>query len=132
MMRGSQIHRHSFVTTAPKGQQAVAWGRKPQVRAEPEHSRSANVLFSQAPEWGRHGRALKQLFEKQRAVVSGFAAVSLLRSLVLKKSKGFCGPRPRTWGLRRQATTCRRIRGSNPPSRRCADSLAALAPRRAQ
>jgi hypothetical protein len=106
--------RRPLVARAPKGRQAVAWWRKPQVRAKPGHSHSFNILSFQAPEWGRQGRAWEKPFDTQRAVVNGFAALSLLRSSGLGKSRGYCRPRPRTWGLRRQATTCRRVRGSNP------------------
>ena len=102
------------VGIAPKGREAVARVREPQVRANPSHTRSFSIFWSQAPEWGRQGRASNQPFERQRTVANGFAAVSLLRSSVFKKSIRVCGPRPRTWGLRHQATTCRRIRGFHP------------------
>jgi hypothetical protein len=64
----------------PKGRQDVAWWRQPQGRAKWNHRHAFSVIFSQGTEWGRHRRASKRPFEKQRAIASGVDAVSLPRS----------------------------------------------------
>jgi hypothetical protein len=111
------------VAKAPKGRQAVAWWRKPQVRAKPNHRPSLKITFTQAPKLRRHRCALQQPSERRRAGLSSFAAMSLLRSSVLRKTRGACAaqdPGPGAYATKlRLAAAFAAPTGSSTFGRRC-------------